>query len=67
MSTDAIVLLRDDHKQIKGLFRQFQDAGPKAVKTKAKIVDKIIVDPEPNSKTSGSDCRRPRRRTRTVS
>jgi hemerythrin superfamily protein len=42
MSTDAIVLLKDDHKQIRGLFRQFQDAGPNAVKTKAKIVDKII-------------------------
>src|SRR5882757_8233493 len=44
MSTDAIVLLKDDHKQVRGLFRQFQDAGPNAVKTKAKIVDKIIEE-----------------------
>lgn len=42
MSTDAIVLLKEDHKHIQTLFQQFQDAGPIAVKTKAKIVDKIL-------------------------
>ena len=42
MSTDAIVLLKEDHKHIQTLFQQFQDAGPNAVKTKAKIVDKIL-------------------------
>jgi hypothetical protein len=27
MSSDAIVLLREDHKRIRGLFKDFQDAG----------------------------------------
>lgn len=27
MSTDAIVLLKNDHRQIRKLFRDFQDAG----------------------------------------
>lgn len=43
MSTDAIVLLKDEHKQIRKLFRQFQDAGPDATKTKGVIVTKIIA------------------------
>ena len=42
MSTDAIVLLKKDHKDIKKLFKQFQDAGDGALKTKGKLVDKII-------------------------
>ena len=42
MSTDAIVLLRDDHKQIKRLFREFEQAGERATKTKGSIVAKII-------------------------
>ncbi|ASR00992.1 hemerythrin domain-containing protein [Gordonia rubripertincta] len=42
MSTDAIVILKDDHKEIRKLFRDFKSQGPNAVKTKGKIVDKII-------------------------
>jgi hemerythrin superfamily protein len=42
MSTDAIVLLKDDHKQIKRLFREFEQAGERATKTKGSIVKKII-------------------------
>ena len=42
MSSDAIVILRDDHKQIRKLFRDFRPQGDNAVKTKGKIVDKII-------------------------
>src|SRR6201992_1774424 len=42
MSSDAIVLLKEDHKEIKRLFREFGDAGENAVKTKGKLVDKII-------------------------
>jgi hemerythrin superfamily protein len=42
MSTDAIVVLRDDHKQIKRLFREFEQAGERATKTKGSIVAKII-------------------------
>ena len=42
MSTDALVLLKDDHKEIKKLFTKFQDAGENAYKTKGKLVDQII-------------------------
>jgi len=42
MSTDAIVLLKNDHKEIRRLFAQFHDAGEHAEKTKARIVGKII-------------------------
>src|SRR6476661_4392654 len=42
MSTDAIVLLKDDHKQIKRLFRDFEAAGENATKKKSDLVTKII-------------------------
>ena len=42
MSSDAIVLLKADHKEIRGLFREFQAAGDKAFKKKAKVVGQII-------------------------
>lgn len=42
MSTDAIVMLKNDHKQIKRLFREFERAGDGALKTKAAIVDRIL-------------------------
>ena len=42
MSTDAIVLLRNDHKEIKKLFTQFEKTGDGAEKQKGELVDKII-------------------------
>ncbi len=42
MSTDAIVLLKADHKQIKRLFREFHAAGDRATKTKGELVAKMI-------------------------
>jgi hemerythrin-like domain-containing protein len=42
MSTDAIVLLKQDHKEMRDLFRQFGAAGEGASKRQAGIVDKII-------------------------
>ncbi|MGW4094466.1 hemerythrin domain-containing protein [Nocardia sp. NPDC004750] len=42
MTTDAIVLLRDDHKAIRKLFREFEKAGDDAIRTKANVVNKII-------------------------
>ena len=42
MSTDAIVMLKDDHKQILRAFRDFENAGDNAHKTKGKLVDEII-------------------------
>jgi hemerythrin-like domain-containing protein len=42
MSTDAIVLLKNDHKEIRRLFREFEQAGDGATKTKGRLVDRII-------------------------
>ncbi len=42
MSSDAIVLLKADHKKIRRLFREFEVAGAKAVKQKARLAGQII-------------------------
>ena len=42
MSTDAIVLLKDDHKEILKTFKDFENAGENATKTKGKLVEKMI-------------------------
>ena len=42
MSSDAIVVLKADHKEIRNLFRKFQAAGDRAVKKKEKIAGQII-------------------------
>lgn len=44
MSTDAIVLLKEDHKKVRKLFREFQAAGDKAVTKKAKLARQIITE-----------------------
>jgi hemerythrin superfamily protein len=41
---DAITLLRDDHRTVEKLFKEFEKAGPRAGKTKWKLVDKIIEE-----------------------
>ncbi len=42
MSTDAIVLLKADHKEIRKVFRDFESAGENAHARKGKLVDKMI-------------------------
>src|SRR3954447_17728000 len=42
MSTDAIVLLKDEHKEIRKAFRAFKQAGHDAVVAKGRLVDRII-------------------------
>jgi hemerythrin superfamily protein len=42
VSTDAIVFLKDQHKQMKKLFKQFQSAGADATSTKGRIVTQIL-------------------------
>ena len=42
MSTDAIVLLKNDHKEIRKTFRDFQKAGENAHAAKGKLVKKMI-------------------------
>ena len=44
MSTDAIVLLKDDHKNVEKLFKSFENAGDRALVTKRRIVDSIIEE-----------------------
>ncbi|HEX6872088.1 MAG TPA: hemerythrin domain-containing protein [Micromonosporaceae bacterium] len=44
MSTDAIVMLKQDHQTIRRLFSQFQDAGEHAFKTKGDIVHRILEE-----------------------
>jgi hemerythrin superfamily protein len=42
--TDAIALLKADHKTVEGLFKRFEKAGDGATKQKRKLVDEIIVE-----------------------
>src|SRR5690348_17362735 len=42
MSTDAIVLLKNDHKEIRKTFDAFEKAGDNAAATKQRLVDKMI-------------------------
>jgi hemerythrin superfamily protein len=41
---DAIALLKADHRKVEDLFTLFEDAGPRANKTKRKLVDAIIAE-----------------------
>src|SRR5687767_14561924 len=41
---DAITLLKQDHRTVEKLFKQFEKAGDGALKSKRKIVDQIIVE-----------------------
>jgi hemerythrin-like domain-containing protein len=42
VTSDAIVLLKADHKEIRRLFREFQRAGHRAVKKRGRLVEQII-------------------------
>jgi hemerythrin-like domain-containing protein len=42
MPTDAIVLLKEDHKEIKRIFAAFEKAGENAHAEKGRLVDKMI-------------------------
>jgi len=44
MTTDAIVLLKEDHKRMRGLFKQFQAAGDSAYATKDRLAKKILEE-----------------------
>jgi hemerythrin-like domain-containing protein len=43
MSTDAIVLLRQDHQDLKKMFSEFEKAGGNAYATKQKLAEQIIA------------------------
>ncbi|MFE3110145.1 hemerythrin domain-containing protein [Kitasatospora indigofera] len=42
MSTDAIVLLKEDHKEVRQLFRAFEAAGEDAPAVKADLVSRMV-------------------------
>ncbi len=42
MSTDAIVLLKQDHQEIRKVFTDFEKAGPTAYVAKGRLVDRMI-------------------------
>ncbi len=44
MSSDAIVILRNDHKEMRKLFRAFDKAGDDAKEQKAELVRTIIAE-----------------------
>ncbi|MCA2221995.1 hemerythrin domain-containing protein [Nonomuraea aurantiaca] len=41
---DAIVLLKDDHKTVEGLFKKFEKAGERAYAEKRRLVDQITKE-----------------------
>jgi hemerythrin superfamily protein len=41
---DAIVLLKNDHKEVEKLFKQFEKLGDRAFTSKRKVVDQIIEE-----------------------
>ncbi len=43
---NAVKLLKDDHKKVKGLFREFEGAGERAFKTKLKLAREIFTELE---------------------
>jgi hemerythrin superfamily protein len=42
VSTDALVLLKEDHKEIKSVFKQFEQAGEDATEKKGELVTRMI-------------------------
>jgi hemerythrin superfamily protein len=44
LSTDAIVMLKEDHARVRKLFAEFRQAGERATATKAAIVNKILEE-----------------------
>jgi len=44
MAKDAIVLLKEDHKQMRKLFKQFKQAGENAKDTKDRLAKKIMEE-----------------------
>lgn len=44
MSNDAIVVLKDDHKKMRGLFREYDQAGENAIETKARLAKQILEE-----------------------
>jgi hemerythrin superfamily protein len=46
MAQDAVALIKADHREVEQLFREFEEAGDRAYKTKQDLVTKIIQELE---------------------
>jgi hemerythrin superfamily protein len=46
MPQDAVALIKADHRKVEQLFREFEEAGDRAFKTKQDLVDEIIKELE---------------------
>jgi hemerythrin superfamily protein len=46
MAQDAVALIKADHRKVEQLFREFEEAGDRAYKTKRQLVEQIIKELE---------------------
>ena len=46
MAQDAVALIKADHRKVEQLFREFEEAGDRAYKTKQQLVSEIIKELE---------------------
>ena len=46
MAQDAVALIKADHREVEQLFREFEEAGDRAYKTKQQLVEQIIKELE---------------------
>ena len=46
MASDAVALIKQDHRKVEQLFREFEEAGDRAYKTKQRLVEQIIRELE---------------------
>ena len=46
MAQDAVALIKADHRMVEQLFREFEEAGDRAYKTKQRLVEQIIKELE---------------------
>ena len=46
MAQDAVALIKSDHRKVEQLFREFEEAGDRAYKTKQELVGQIVEELE---------------------
>jgi hemerythrin superfamily protein len=46
MAQDAVALIKSDHRTVEQLFREFEEAGDRAYKTKQQLVEQIVRELE---------------------
>ena len=46
MAQDAVALIKADHRKVEQLFREFEEAGDRAYRTKQELVSQIVLELE---------------------